>query len=255
MRVLTAAARLQLATFRRSADDLMVLVVAPLFTLIFLAIVAYAGRTDLAPYAVLAPAMIAVIAMAIMTSGEIIERDRWGGTLELTLAAPAPLALVVLGRVATVTLVSLVGIIESWLVAYLIFGIAVAIPHPIVFVSTLAATAVAMAGTAVVFAAVFVWSRSARTFQNSLSYPLYLLGGAMVPVAFLPELIQPVSRGVFLSWSADLLRASLTPEPVTHFLPRLGMVLLLGLAGYLVGLALLRWVINRARATGKVGYA
>jgi ABC-2 type transport system permease protein len=253
--VLAAAARLQLATFRRSPGDLMVVVTAPMFTVIFLAIAKHAGRTDLAPYAVLAPGIIAMLAMALLVSGEIIDRERWGGTLELTLAAPASLALVILGRVATVTLVSLVGILESWLVAYLVFGIAVAVPHPVVFGATLAATAVAMAGTAVVFAAVFVWTRSARTFQNSLSYPLYLLGGAMVPVAFLPELLQPVSRGVFLSWATDLLRASLTPEPVRHFLPRLGVVLLLGAAGYVLGFTLLTWVINRARATGKVGDA
>lgn len=255
MNVLVAAARLQLAVFRRTPGDLMALVTAPLFTLIFLAIAQHAGRTDLAPYAVLAPGMIAMLAMALLTSGEVIDRERWSGTLELQLAAPASLPVVLLGRIGTVTLVSLLGMAESWLVAYLFFGIAVPIPHPLAFVVTLGGTAVAMAGTSVVFAAVFVWTRSARTFQNSLSYPLYLLGGAMVPVAFLPGFLEPVSRVVFLSWASDLLRDALTPEPVSLLWPRLGAVLALGAAGYAAGFALLRWVINRARGTGKVGYA
>lgn len=255
MSALLAAARLQVATLRRSAGDLMAVVTAPLFTLIFLSIAAHAGRTDLAPYAVVAPGVIAMLVMAIFVSGEVIDRERWGGTLELTLAAPTSLAVVLLGRVITVTAVSLVGIVESWLVAYLVFGIAVPVPHPVAFGITLVAAAVAMAGTAIVFAAVFIWSRSARTFQNSLSYPLFLLGGAMVPVALLPELLHPVSRAVFLSWASDLLRAALTPEPISHFWPRLGVVLGLGAAGYAAGFALLTWVINRARATGKVGYA
>jgi ABC-2 type transport system permease protein len=255
MSVLAAASRLQLATFRRSAGDLMALVTAPLFTLIFLAIAANAGRTDLAPYAVVAPGIIAMLVMALLVAGEVIDRERWGGTLELALAAPAPLALVLLGRVATVTVVSLVGIVESWLVAYLSFGILVPIPHPFVFAASLAAAAVSMAGTSVVFAAVFIWTRSARTFQNSLSYPLFLLGGAMVPVALLPDVLHPVSRAVFLSWATDLLRDSLTAGPVDHVLPRLGAVLALGAVGYAAGFVLLTWVVNRARATGRVGYA
>lgn len=255
MTVVLAAARLQLAVLRRNpADNLMALFTAPAFTLIFLAIAQHAGRTDLAPYAVLAPGLIAMLGLALLTSGEVIDSERWDGTFELALATPARMPAVLLSRVATVTLVSLLGIAESWLVAYLVFGVTVPVAHPGVFASTLMATAVAMSGTAVVFAAVFVWTRSARTFQNSLSYPLFLLGGALVPVAFLPDLLQPLSRGVFLSWAADLLRASLDPAPVTNFWPRLGMVLALGAVGYVVGLLLLNWVINRARATGKVGH-
>lgn len=255
MSALAAGARHQLATFRRSAGDLMALVTAPLFTLIFLTIATHAGRTDLAPYAVVAPGVIAMLVMALLVAGEVIDRERWGGTLELLLAAPVPLALVLLGRVVTVTAISLLGIVESFLVAYLGFGIAVAVPHPLLFGVTLAATAVAMAGTSVVFAAVFIWTRSARTFQNSLSYPLFLLGGAMVPVALLPEPLRPVSRAVFLSWATDLLRDCLQPAAVANVLPRLGAVLGLGAAGYAAGFLLLTWVVNRARATGRAGYA
>lgn len=139
--------------------------------------------------------------------------------------------------------------------AYLFFGIPVPVPHPVVFGVTLAATAVAMAGTSVVFAAVFIWTRSARTFQNSLSYPLFLLGGAMVPVALLPAVLHPVSRAVFLSWATDLLRDSLARGPVDQVVLRLGAVLALDAVGYVAGFALLGWVVNRARATGRVGYA
>ena len=81
--------------------------------------------------------------------------------------------------------------------------------HPGALALTLLVAAFATAGTSVAFAAVFVLTRNAYTFTNSLSYPLYLLGGVFVPVAFLPNVIQPVASLVFMSWSADLLRASL----------------------------------------------
>lgn len=255
MNALLAAARLQAATFRRMPGDLLALVTTPLFSLMFVAITRQAGRSDLTAYAVLAPAVIGMLGMALLTGGEVISADRWSGTLELALASPTPVPVIVLGRILTVTAVSLVAVVESWLAAYLAFGVAVPVPHAGVFVLVLAVTALAMAGTATAMAALFVLTRSARTFQNSISYPLYLLGGAIVPVSLLPDWLHPLARVVFLSWSTDLLRDALVRDPVTNLVPRLAAVVGLGAAGYAVGFALIGWVINRARATGQVGYA
>ena len=52
-------------------------------------------------------------------------------------------------------------------------------------------------------ATVFVLARTAMLFTNALGYPFYILGGVLVPVAFLPGWLRPVSRLVFLSWSSD----------------------------------------------------
>jgi ABC-2 type transport system permease protein len=240
---------------RRSFDEMMVLITAPLMTLIFLSITEHAGRTDLAPYAVLAPALIALWTIALFTSGEIIERERQNGSLEPLVATPVAIGNVITGQILAVTLLSLVGFAESWLAAWAVFGIVVPIVHPTAFAAALVATAFAMAGTASVMSSVFVLSRSVREYQNSLSYPFFVLGGVMVPVALLPGWIEPVSRAVFLTWSADLLRDSLTTEPVTNLVARLGVVLALGAAGFLVGLVLLRRAVDRLRRTGTIGFA
>jgi ABC-2 type transport system permease protein len=255
VKALVAGFRFQLWTLRRSPDAMNALYTAPLMTLVFLAITRHAGRDDLSPYAVLAPALIMLWASALSVSGEIIEQERWNGTLEALVAVPGSLAAMVTGRIAAVTLVSLLGFVESWLVAWLVFGVVVSVWHPVAFLLALPATALAMAGTASIMSAMFVLARSARSFQNTLNYPFYVLGGVMVPVAFLPGWLEPISRVVFLSWSSDLLRDALTPAPVTHLLPRVGMVLLLGAVGYLVGIALLRRAVDRLRRTGSLTYA
>jgi ABC-2 type transport system permease protein len=249
------AFRFELAVLRRSPGDLLVLVNTPLLTVAFLMITRHAGRPDLDAYAVLAPAVMALWHMAVLVSGEIVDRDRWAGTLELLLAAPAALPLVVLGRILAVTLISLVSLAEAWLVAWLGFGVRIAVHHPGLFVVVLLATAVATAGWATAMSGTFVLARSARTFQNGISYPFYLLGGALVPVDLLPAWLQPISRAVYLSWASDLLRASLRPEPVPDWLPRIGMVVGLGAAGFAVGYWLLNRIVNRVRATGAVTYA
>lgn len=255
VRVFVAAGRFELATLRSSPADLMVLLTLPLYTVMFLAITRHAGRADLASYAVLAPAVIAVWSMGLFVSGELIDSERWYGTLEALVATPAPLPVVILGRVATVTAVSLLSVVESWLVARLGFGVAVGVPHPAVFVASLACTGLAMAGTATAMSATFVLARSARTFQNSLSYPFYVLGGALVPVHLLPGWLRPLCRVVFLSWSTDLMRDSLTAPPVGQVAARLAAVLGLGLAGYLAGFAMLDRILRRVRAAGTLGHA
>jgi ABC-2 type transport system permease protein len=251
---LLGAVRLQAALVRRTPGDLLALVTAPFYTLAFLAITRHAGRGDLTGYAVLGPAVVAILGMAILASGEIVAADRSAGTLELALATPTPLPVAVFGRIGLVTVVSLVAVGESWLVAWLAFGVRVPVAHPMWFAVTLLAVALGTAGLATAMSAVFVLARSARTFQNSLSFPLFLLGGAMVPVSFLPGWLQPVSRLLYLSWATDLLRDTLTGRRLPGATVRFGIVVALGLAGTMAGSLLLNRLVDKARATGTVGY-
>lgn len=255
MVVLAASVRQQLLMFRRNPEQLMALVNAPLLTLAFLAIMRHAERPDLEAYAILGPAVITVWSMALLVSGELIDGERANGTLDAMIAAPAPIGLTVLGRGATVTAVSMLSLLESVLVARVAFGVGIGVEHPLLFAATLLAMALAMAGTAVVMAAVFVLHRSARIFQNSLSYPFYLLGGAVIPPEFLPHWLQPVTKVIFLSWATDLLRDCLRPEAVENAALRLGMVLLLGAVGFAAGILLLNSVLRRVRRTGEVSFA
>jgi ABC-2 type transport system permease protein len=254
-RLLAAAFRFELAVLRRSPGDLMVLVNTPLLTVIFLAITRSADRPDLAGYAVLAPAVMGLWGMAVLVSGEVVDTERWSGTLELLLATPASLPLVIVGRIAAVTAISLLTLVEAGLVAWLGFGVVVVVHHPVVFITALLATAVATAAWAAAMAAIFVAGRSARTFQNAISYPFYVLGGALVPVDLLPGWLQPVARLVYLSWASDLLRDAVEPGPVAAVPARLAAVLGLGLAGGVLGALLLGRVVDRVRRTGTVTFA
>lgn len=98
-------------------------------------------------------------------------------------------------------------------------------------------------------------TRNAYTFINSASFPFYVLGGVLVPVAYLPDWIEPVSSVLFLSWSADLLRATLKEPAVDDFWGRLGMVLVLGAITFVLGRAILFYVLHRMRAKGELATA
>lgn len=254
MGVFLAALRFQLWTARRSPDQMLVLVITPLFTAMFVSITQHAGRDDLLGHAVLAPVLMGLWQTALALGGGLIDDDREQGTLEALVATPASLAVVVAGRVAALTVLGLATFVEALAVAWLVFGETVAVPHPGVLAAGLLASALAMAGTATLMAAAFVLSRSALQYQNALSYPFYVLGGVLVPVALLPGWARPFSAVVFLSWSADLLRDALSPAPVAGVGWRLAVICALGAAGLAGGRLALRAVLDRVRTTGTIGY-
>lgn len=250
-----AAARFQAAQFRRDPGALLTLVTAPFLAVILLSVTEHSGRGDLASHALLAPAVMTALGMAIGEGGETMFRDRAAGVLEALITTPAPLPVVLLGRMAAITIVGLLGIVECWLVGALGFGVFVTVGHPAVFAAALLATAIGIAATGVLMASIFVAGRNVRSFQNSLSFPLYLLGGVMVPAAMLPFGFDVLARGFFLSWSTDLLRDSLAPAPLTDVAWRLGAILALSAATFALGMWIMHRLVRRIRHDGTVGFA
>lgn len=251
---LLAGFRLQLWFYRSQPDMWIPLITAPLYTVIFSMILRHSGRNDIAGYAVVAPFFMALWWFALFHGGSIIQRDRSEGTLEPQAATPVGLPMVLLGRIAAIMLVGLVSFVEVWLFGALVLDLDVTIYHPGVLAGTMIVTIFAMASTALLFSGLFVLSRSAATYTNSASYPFYVLGGIIVPVALLPGWVQPLSRMVFLSWAANLLRASFTAEPVPHLAESFGAVVALGLGTLASSVMMIRWVLRQVRATGEMDY-
>ena len=252
MRAFLAGARIQLSFFRAYPDALIPFFTAPMFSVIFQMIFKHAGRQDLTGYAAVAPVFIALWWMALFNSGWTITIERWNGTIEMLVAAPSSFAAVIFGRITTTTLAGIVSFGETWIVARL-FGTTVHIEHGWAFLATIVVTLAAMAGTALAMASLFVLARNAVTFSNSASFPFYVLGGILVPVSLLPHWVRPISSIVFLSWSADLLRAGLRSTPIHDFGLRLGMVALLGACGLAVGVWAMQVILQRVRGSGELG--
>lgn len=254
MRGLRGAARLQFQIVKADRGYLNEILANPFFAIIFLGIIRAAGRRDLTAYALVAPVLITLWGMALEISGDIVDSDRGAGVLEGVVATPVGFPTVVSGRVLAVTLLSGIGVVETWLVARVGFGVDIVVHHPWALVATLVVTTLAAAGTAVIMAGVFVLARTAKTFQNSMNYPIFLLAGVIVPLSYLPGWLRPFGRMLFLSWSAELFRESLSPAPVVDLVPRLAVILALGAVGLLIGRVVLNLVLTRVRVLGTLGF-
>jgi ABC-2 type transport system permease protein len=252
--LVVASTRAQLQTTRHNVEDLLPILTIPLLTLVSMAIVVHSGRIDLAGHALVASLLMTVGQMGFFVGSDIVAQERMNQTLELMVAAPSSYFTVLTTRIFVLTSLGLVGFGEAWLIARLVFGVRVTVQSPLVFAATLLATTFAATGTSVIMSALFSLARVTRTFQHAVNGPLYLLGGVLVPVTFLPSWLQPVSRAVFFYWSAGLIRDSFAVPSVAGVPLRLGAIVLLGALAGAVGAFVLRRMLDHLRREGTLGF-
>jgi ABC-2 type transport system permease protein len=248
-----SAAVTQIRMTRRNIEDLFPILTIPLASFAAFAILQHSGRDDLAGYALVSAVLMTVGQMGFFIGSEILANEREGQVLELVVASPTSYYIPLLARITLLTGTGIVGFFESWIIARLFFGITITVHHPAILISTLVLTIFAGAVTSLITSTVYCFAKTTRTYQNAIAGPLYLLGGVLVPVTFLPDFVQPFSRLIFLFWSADLLRDSLQPAPVANVAGRSAAIVALGLAGGAVGWYLFNRLLNHLRREGTLG--
>jgi ABC-2 type transport system permease protein len=246
---------MQLALAWRTPNYWMTQATAPVQVVLFLSVVDAFDRPDLLAHALLAPALMTMWSTAVWTGGSVIRNDRWGGLIELHVAAPRPYWWVVVARVSAVVTLSLLVIPITLATAWATYGVTVSVRHPVALVAALLLTAGAIVATATVLSSLTILSRAAVTFQNSASYPILLLGGVFVPLSLLPVWAQPFGRIVFLSWGSDALRQAVLDPALDGFGLRVAMLVLLGALTLYGGSRLVRSIIHRVRVTGEISVA
>ncbi|GAA4238651.1 hypothetical protein GCM10022254_55460 [Actinomadura meridiana] len=252
MRTVASGFRLQLVFYRHHPDLLVPLLTAPLYAAVFAMIMRHNDRADLLGQASLAPFYMSLWWFALFSGGWIIQTDRWEDTLQYLVSAPANFSAVVFGRACATVVPGIAAFAETWLFARYVLHAPVTIRHWPVLTASLALTLFATAATATLLAALFVLARNAITFSNAASFPFYVLGGLLVPTVFLPDWVRPLSNGVFLSWSADLLRGSISADPVPHAALGLTMITALGAFALVAARLTIGRVLARVRHTGEM---
>lgn len=255
MRTLGTAYRMQLALAWRTPNYWMTQATTPVQVVLFLSVVDAFDRPDLVAHALLAPTLMTMWSTAVWTGGSVVRNDRWGGMIELHVAAPRSYWWVVVARVAAVVTLSLLVIPIAVVTAWATYGVVVDVRHPLALTATMFLTSAAIVATATVLSSLTILSRAAVTFQSSASYPILLLGGVFVPLSLLPGWVQPFGRLVFLSWSSDALRQTAVDPSLQGLWGRLGAIVVLGALTLWAGSRLVVAIIRRVRVTGEISVA
>jgi len=247
-RVLARGFALHLKMMTRSSFDGFLNVLWPLFfsTVAFFMFQAGAGGEALV-FASFGAAVMGIWSSTSTSAGSAMQRERWNGTLELLVCAPVHFAAVLLPVTVAMSAIGLYSMVATLLVSRFAFGVDLPFEQPLLFGVALVATVVSIGALGFLLAVSFVRYRTAWALGNLLEYPVWLVGGFLVPIAILPNWVQPISWVLAPTWGVDAIREAASggtpgPEILAAFA--------LGGLYVAIGIAVLDSVLRSARRAG-----
>ncbi len=187
-------------------------------------------------------------------SGNAITGERWSGTLELIAATPTPMWMIVFGKSLGVILQSLLSMVASYLLGWLVFGYPLGIAQPLEFFLVLFIGLLSFIAFGLMLAPLFLLNPQVQQFQNALEYPVYILCGFLFPIALLPFWTTPLSYILSPYWTARLLQAAAGGTLAWEQLVNESIyILALGGVYILIASVLFRIVLKKARVDATLG--
>jgi ABC-2 type transport system permease protein len=171
-------------------------------------------RSEVSGYPVAGFLIVGVVGVVLWTSnlwasGYAIEFERREGTLPTLFLSPASRSAVVLGCGLGSLLIMVAPTTIVLATIVLALGITFEVESLAAVVLALAGMMLASVSLGYVLAGFFVLTRRANVIANFLQTPVYLLSGAVLPVAELPDTLQIFARLFPLSHGMDAVRESL----------------------------------------------
>jgi ABC-2 type transport system permease protein len=136
----------------------------------------------------------------VWSSVGVLRRDRQNGTLAASVTSTRDPREVLLGRVLGACLPSLAGTLATVVLVAAVLGLRPEVAHPVAIVTGLATTVLTGTAASLLVGAVLLVSRHGDHISSAIGVPVTLLGGTVVPVGVLPDVLRPVPSLVSLSW-------------------------------------------------------
>jgi ABC-2 type transport system permease protein len=195
-------------------------------------------------YASLGAAVMGMWSATSTTAGGAMQRERWHGTLELLVATPPHFALVLLPITLAMATIGIYSLCATLLYGHFLFGIALSVVHPLLFVGAILGTVLAFGALGFTFAVTFVRFRAAWALGNLFEYPVWLISGFLVPLTLLPNWVRPISWVLAPTWGMTAIReAAVGGSPLNDLAVCLG----LGAAYVVIGILVTNRVLDAAR--------
>ncbi len=244
-RLLAVGWLLQVKMLSRSSFNGILGIIYPLFFATVAFLMYRAGSPHALLYASLGASVMGVWSATSTSAGSALQRERWHGTLELLVSAPAHFSLVMLPVTIAMSTVGLYSMAATLAWGRLLFGIGLHVVHPLLFCVSIVVTVVSIGLFGFLMAVAFVRYRTAWALGNMFEYPVWLISGFLVPIERFPHWVRPISWVLAPTWGMNAIRQSaLGGTP----LPDVGLCAALGLAYLAVGVAVVGVLLRSARA-------
>ncbi len=185
------------------------LLVSPIInTILLYEMFSNTGKADFASYVILGSGLMGLWSSICFSSAGDINRDRMNGTLSHIFTTPTDFGLIILGKVLGNTLISLVSIVISIIVAKVLFNLTLMVSRPLILVISLLALIICFITISILIAYLLTISRKTQLYMNCIEIPIMLLCGFVFPIDVLPRWILPLSSLLSPTWAIKLLRMS-----------------------------------------------
>ena len=235
----------QFKQMRRSSFDSFLAILWPLF----FATVAFfmfeqGGDPDSLIYAGLGAAVMGIWTATSVAAGSALQRERWYGTLEILVAAPAHFSLILLPIGLATATIGLYCMVTTLIFGRVAFGIEMGIEDPLAFGLAVPATLLSIGALGFLIAVAFSRYRNAWALGAVSEYPVWLVCGFLVPIALLPGWVRPISWALAPTWGMRAIRAAANGgSPWAE----IAMCFLLGAVYIAIGVLLTNRVLRAAR--------
>ena len=208
------------------------------------------SRSGTLLYVALGAGLMGIWSSTLFGSGGAIQWQRWQGTLELLIAAPASFLLVMLPLTMATSTIGIYSIVATLIWGRLFFGVPLDFVHPGQLAVALPVTVISLGLLGLLLASTFVLYRNANAFANLLEYPIWLITGLLVPLSLLPGWVEPLSWVLAPTWGIRAIRDAALGGGGGAW-PEIGMCVLLGAIYLALGALFLRNFerLARQRAT------
>jgi ABC-2 type transport system permease protein len=164
------------------------------------------GQRGTLLYAALGAGMMGIWSTTLFGSGGALQWNRWQGTLELLVAAPAPFLVVLLPLTLATSVSGAYALVATLGWGRLLFGVPVHFVHPLAFAVAIPAAVLSLGLMGLLMASSFVLYRNANALSNLLEYPVWVATGLIFPLALLPGWVSPISWLLAPRWGIDAIR-------------------------------------------------
>jgi ABC-2 type transport system permease protein len=191
----------------QSAFDGFLAILWPLFFATVAFFMFRSGRSSALGPVALGAAVMGVWTATSVSASSALQRERRLGTLELLVASPTNLALVLLPVTLATSTIGLYCIAATLLWARFLFGIHVPVAHPLPFALGILGVVLTIGSLGFLMAVAFVRSRRAWAIGAVTEYPIWLVCGFLVPISLLPGWVRPISWALGPTWGMRAIHA------------------------------------------------
>lgn len=208
LRVILLSARFEVQRIQPSAFLFGVAISQPFFIGVT-AMYLLRHRPDFeAVYVVVGTGLTGLWSLTLFGGTGALSQERGWGSLELLVASPVPLMVILSGRMLGNVAISLASMALSYGIGAWLFGYPIAIHNPPGFGVSMLLALVSLWAMGLLFSPLSILSPATERFLSGLEFPVYILCGFLFSVALLPGWLLPVSYLLPPYWAAAALHGT-----------------------------------------------